>query len=104
MKIDITYLKRLVIELETELRATETITDTTLTPEARIALEQTRLIALNKATGICMGIYQESTMLTYDIQKAVAATFTSPPPAKGDVAENTLSSFLKTFKVREDKN
>jgi len=104
MKVNITYLKKLVDQLETELKTSEMDTGTALSKEAQEALEHEKLIALNKAGGVCMGIYQEAIMLVSDIHKVVASSFGPPKSSKDDVVETLLGSFNKSFKVNGDKN
>jgi hypothetical protein len=73
MKFDITYLKKLVAELETLTAEAEKIkaeNDLKSSPSP-----DEYLIAMNKAAGICFGITTEAGALVGDVQKIVSQSF-----------------------------
>jgi hypothetical protein len=101
LKIDLTLLKKLIAELESELKASETIpTDSSLNlSEASLEpLEHDRLIHLGKAAGLCMSVAQEGTLLMYDIQKVSAGALVAPKSSTKEDADFGLSNFLKIYK------
>lgn len=89
MKIDITYLKRLVTELESLTSEAEQIqseNDIKANPSPN-----EYLVTISKAAGICLGITSEASALVGDIQKIVGQSFNKPK-------EENLTSLLDFLK------
>jgi len=86
-KIDLTVLKRLVSELESELTTAEGI-------KTDVNADQVEwLITLNKATGLAAGVLTEAGLLMGDIQLLL-----SGPSAGGASDKDFLNKLLGGFK------
>ena len=73
MKFDITYLKRLVTELESLTSEAEKI-QAENDIKANVSPNE-YLVTISKAAGICLGITSEASALVGDIQKIVGQSF-----------------------------
>lgn len=93
MKVDITYLKRLISELEKLSEEAEKLKS----EEINISQHE-YLIALNKAAGICLGVTTEAGALVGDIQKLIVQAF----KPKEDNYNSLLDTYLKPIKVGQN--
>jgi Mg2+ and Co2+ transporter CorA len=99
MKVDISYLKELVVELETLLSEADLLKDSKSgNSERDEAFNKKFLVTMCKTAGVCMGITQEGSMLIGDIQKVIGSSFASPK-AKEDAIEALLGNFNKSIKT-----
>ena len=102
LKVDLSYLKELVNELETLMSEAETIKSTaTSSPllEKDFSFNRKYLITVCKAMGVSMGISQEGKMLIGDLQTLVNANFATSAKSGSDSLEAMLETYLKPVKT-----
>lgn len=86
-KVDLSILKRLVVELESALATADNVVEN-VSPD----LTQ-HIVELSKAAGLCMGITQEASLLVFDVH-ALIRNSQSPKEKTG----NLIDSFLDSLK------
>jgi len=97
VKIDLSLLKKMLIELELQLNSAYVIRDELNVKQSDDKFQK-YIIELSKAIGIISGMAQESSLLIGDIQKLVQMS--SPVPD----APNEFESILSALKNKTNKS